>query len=168
MGSYVQFIGAGDQNGDGDVDLLARNGRGLMLFKGKGNGRFGSRTAVPGSWGVYNRITSGADLNGDGRLDLVARRTKGAVFILPSSGAGTFGMPVGPATNVRSLRSMTGAGNLVGDAAPDLVGVKDNTLVVVPNRGTFDLGPPSTPVSSFAARTPCSTSATGTATAPVT
>lgn len=142
MGSYVQFIGAGDQNGDGNVDLLARNGRGLMLFKGKGNGRFGARTAVPGSWGAYNRIAGGADFNGDGRLDLVARRTKGAVFILPSSGSGTFGTPVGPATNVRSLRSMTGAGNLVGDAAPDLVGVKDNTLVVVANRGTFDLGAP--------------------------
>lgn len=142
MGSYVQLIGAGDQNGDGNVDLLARNGKGLTLFKGKGNGRFGARSAVPGSWRAYNRIASGADFNGDGRLDLVARRSKGAVFILPSTGGGTFGTPVGPATNVRSLRSMTGAGNLVGDAAPDLVGVKGNTLVVIANRGTFDLGTP--------------------------
>ncbi len=142
MGHVVQLIGAGDQNGDGNVDLLARDGRGLTLLKGKGNGRFGSRTQVPGSWRVYNRIASGADFNGDGRLDLVARRSKGAVFILPSRGDGSFGTPVGPATNVRSLRSMTGAGNLVGDPAPDLVGVKDNALVVVPNRGTFDLGAP--------------------------
>ncbi|WP_107772157.1 FG-GAP-like repeat-containing protein [Nocardioides sediminis] len=142
MGSYSQFVGAGDQNGDGKVDLLARNGKGLTLLKGKGNGRFGARSAVPGAWGVYNRLASGADFNGDGRLDLVARRSKGAVFILHSRGDGSFGTPFGPATNVRSLRSMTGAGNLVGDAAPDLVGVKDNALVVVPHRGTFDLGAP--------------------------
>ncbi|KRF29390.1 FG-GAP-like repeat-containing protein [Nocardioides sp. Soil805] len=142
MGSYSQLIGAGDQNGDGNVDLLGRSARGLTLFKGKGDGRFGARSAVPGSWGIYNRIASGADFNGDGRLDLVARRSKGAVFILPSRGGGSFGTPVGPATNVRSLRSMTGAGNLVGDAAPDLVGVKDNSLVLIANRGTFDLGAP--------------------------
>jgi hypothetical protein len=142
MGSYVQLVGAGDQNGDGNVDLLARSAKGLTLIKGKGNGRFGARSTVPGSWRVYNRITSGADFNGDGRLDLVARRSKGAVFVVPSRGDGTFGTPVGPATNARSLRSITGAGNLVGDAAPDLVGVKDNSLVVVANRGTFDLGAP--------------------------
>ncbi len=124
---------------------------------------------MPGSWWVYNRITSGADFNGDGRLDLVARRTKGEVFILPSSGDGTFATPVGPATNVRSLRSMTGAGNLVGDAAPDLVGVKDNTLVVVaqprhlrPRRADRHRRLAS------ARPTGSSTPATGTATAPVT
>ena len=40
---------------------LVRSAKGLTLIKGKGNGRFGARSTVPGSWRAYNRITSGAD-----------------------------------------------------------------------------------------------------------
>ena len=69
---------------------------------------------------------------------------------------------------MRSLRSLTGAGNLVGDAAPDLVGVKDDALVVVANRGTFDLGAPIDTGVSFAGADLLLNAATGTATAPAT
>ncbi|MEO5664714.1 MAG: FG-GAP-like repeat-containing protein [Nocardioides sp.] len=143
MGSYSQFIGVGDQNGDGAADVFARDVKGrLFSYAGTGTGTFGARSAVPGSWSAYNRITGGADFNGDGRSDLVARTAKGKVYIHLSHGDGSFSLPVGPAANVRALRSLTSAGNLVGDAAPDLIGVKGNSLVVVANKGTFELGAP--------------------------
>lgn len=143
MGNYGQFIGVGDQNGDGSADVFARDVKGgLYMYAGTGSGSFGARSAVAGSWSAYNRITGGADFNGDGRSDLVARTAKGKVFIHLARGDGSFSLPIGPAANVRALRSLTSAGNLVGDAAPDLIGVKDNSLVVVPNKGTYELGAP--------------------------
>jgi hypothetical protein len=143
MGNYSQFIGVGDQNGDGSADVFARDVKGgLSMYAGTGAGAFGARSAVAGSWSAYNRITGGADFNGDGRGDLVARTAKGKVFVHIARGDGTFSLPIGPAANVRALRSLTSAGNLVGDAAPDLIGVKGNSLVVVPNKGTYELGAP--------------------------
>ena len=151
MGSYTQFIGVGDQTGDGSPDVFARDGKGrLFLFAGKGSGAFGGRATVPGSWSAYNRVTGGADFNGDGRGDLVGRTAKGKIFIHVSHGDGSFSQAIGPAANVRALRSLTSAGNLVGDAAPDLIGVKGNSLVVVPHKGTFDLGAPVDTGMSFA------------------
>ena len=143
MGNYTQFLGVGDQNGDGDPDLIARDTKGrLFAYAGNGSGAFGGRKVVAGSWGKYNRIAGGADFNGDGRGDLVARTTKGKTYLHVSGGSGSFSKPIGPVANVRALRSLTTAGNLVGDAAPDLVAVKGNALVVVAHKGTFELGAP--------------------------
>ena len=151
MGNYSQFIGVGDQNGDGSADLFARDVKGgLFMYPGTGSGSFGARSVVAGSWSAYNRVTGGADFNGDGRGDLVARTAKGKVYIHLARGDGSFSLPIGPAANVRALRSLTSAGNLVGDGAPDLIGVKGNSLVVVPNKGTYELGAPIDTGASFA------------------
>ena len=72
----------------------------------------------------------------------MGRTKKGKVFIHLARTDGSFSLPIGPAANVRALRSLTSAGNLVGDAAPDMIGVKGNSLVVVPNKGTYELGAP--------------------------
>lgn len=151
MGNYTQFIGVGDQNGDGAADLFVRDGKGrLYLFAGKGSGRFGARSVVAGPWSRYDRVSGGGDFNGDGRGDLVARTKKGKVYIHFARGDGSFSKAVGPAANVRALRSLTSAGNLVGDAAPDLIGVKGNSLVVVAHKGTYELGAPIDTGASFA------------------
>ena len=71
-----------------------------------------------------------------------AATAKGKVYIHTSHGDGTFSPRLGPTANVRALRSLTSAGNLVGNAAPDLIGVKGNSLVVVANKGTIELGSP--------------------------
>ncbi|QIK75594.1 FG-GAP-like repeat-containing protein [Nocardioides piscis] len=143
MGNYAQFIGVGDQNGDGTADLVVRHVKGsLQLFSGTGTGGFGSRSKVAGPWSRYTQVTGGADFNSDGRGDLVGRDRKGKVFVHFGHGDGSFSPAVGPTANVRSLRSLSSAGNLVGDAAPDLVGVKGNSLMVVANKGTYEIGAP--------------------------
>ena len=61
--------------------------------------------------------------------------------MLPGRGDGTYGAALGPATNLKSMRMLTGA-QLVGGAGGDLIGVAGKTLVVVANRDTFELGAP--------------------------
>ena len=172
MGSYVQFIGVGDQNGDGNVDLLARNGKGASSSsRARATAASVPGRAVPGLVvGVYNRITSGADFNGDGRARPGrAAQPRARSSSSSSAGDGTFWLPIGPATNVRSLRSHDRAGNLVGDAAPDLVGVKGNSLVVVAQPGHLRPRCADRHRRLLRRRRPASsTSATGTATAPAT
>ena len=139
-GNYRQIIGAGDVNGDGRADLLLRTKNRLFLQTGYGTGRFAAPKRVAGSWSGYNRVVAG-DFNGDGRSDLVARTSKGNMMLMPGRGDGTYGAALGPATNLKSMRWITGA-NMVGGAGADLIGVSGKQLVVVANRDTFELGAP--------------------------
>ncbi|RYB91473.1 hypothetical protein EUA06_09115 [Nocardioides glacieisoli] len=136
-GNYRQIIGAGDVNSDGRADLLLRTKNRLLLQTGYGTGRFAKPTKVAGSW-RYNRYVAG-DFNGDGRADLVARTYTGNMMLLPGRGDGTYGAALGPATNLKSMRLITGA-QMVGGQGADLVGVAGKQLVVVANRDTFELG----------------------------
>lgn len=138
--SYRQIIGAGDLNGDGRADLLLRSKNRLYLQTGYGTGLFARPQRVAGAWSKVNRIVTG-DFNRDGRTDLAARTSAGQMMVYPGHGNGSFGAPVGPATNLRTMRAITSA-NLVGGPGADLVGVAGKQLVVVANRDTFELGAP--------------------------
>ena len=169
---YTMTIGGGDLNSDGKVDVLARDKAGaLWLYAGTGRSLLGARTRLAGSWAGYDAITGGGDYTGDGRADLYARKAAdGTGVILPGRGNGTFGYPFGPFGRVRGLTSLSGPGTVVHTAAPDLVGLRGDRLVVVAHAGTQNTLPsrrsPSAPRSRPPA--PSSTWATGTATATAT
>ncbi|CAA9357241.1 MAG: hypothetical protein AVDCRST_MAG36-2375 [uncultured Nocardioidaceae bacterium] len=141
FGNYLQLVGPGDLTGDGRSDVVARRKGGLHLYPGDGAGGFGAAQRLGGSWSGYDRIVAG-DYTADGRPDIVARARSGKVYVFPGLGGTSFGAPLGPVANLRSVRFLSGGGQLVGGAGSDLMGVSGEKLVVLANRDTFDLGAP--------------------------
>ncbi|MEU3921763.1 FG-GAP-like repeat-containing protein [Streptomyces sp. NPDC029004] len=88
----LTLIGAGDLNGDGHGDLLARDAGGeLWRYDGTGTGTLKPRVLVFSDWGAgRNAFVGVGDLDGDGRNDLVSRDTAGRLLRNSGDGKGSF------------------------------------------------------------------------------
>ncbi len=92
-GGMDLVVQAGDWDGDGRHDVIARNAAngGLYLYAGTGTGGFRSGRQIGSGWGGYAEIVAPTDWNGDGTTDLVARRTSdGALVLFAGNGRGGF------------------------------------------------------------------------------
>ncbi|MEV0743713.1 VCBS repeat-containing protein [Streptomyces sp. NBC_01220] len=92
--AYDKLVGAGDYNGDGRTDLLARTKGGtLYLYPGTGvaSKPFKSRVNIGGGWNTYKKLAAPGDINGDGKADLVGVDGKGDLYRYTSTGTGKFG-----------------------------------------------------------------------------
>jgi len=116
----------GDVDGDGDLDVVVPDGRGvdnLLWFQNplpSGDptaGRQWTRHAI-GSTESWCKDVELADLDGDGRLD-VATRTPSKVIVYFQTGADTWSETTVPAVNLGS--EGMASGDVDGDGAVDLV-----------------------------------------------
>src|SRR5699024_6932750 len=129
-------------DGDGRVDLFARDGDGVLWrFPGTGNRSFGTPVKVSGGWGRYATITGYGDFDRDGVGDLLVRVKGEGGYVRPSRGDGTFAPQVGPVPRLKKGKAF-GAARLDGDSSPDVVARRGANLVTFTNRGTFHLGRP--------------------------
>ncbi|MET8508226.1 FG-GAP-like repeat-containing protein [Streptomyces sp. NPDC004787] len=123
-------LAAGDVDGDGLPDVLARSATGLWLHRGgpavDGRPTFAAKAALQiggPEWAGYDVILPG-DVTGDGRADVWGRdRATGALRQYASQGATALAAPValsgGPWT-VADRRLVVSAGDVTGDGLADL------------------------------------------------
>ncbi len=115
---HPHAVRAADVDGDGHADLLVddRDGEGIRLFPGRGDGGFGGSRLVPVGGDPY-RAMDLADIDGDGRLDLVTPNPD-HVAIVRGDGTGSFG----PASTLRPgfAPFSVVAADFDGDGATDI------------------------------------------------
>lgn len=89
---YTAVVGAGDLNGDGYGDVLARYESGtLYRYDGTGTGLLEERVLLASGWGGwYDTVLGAGDVTGDGHADLVARDRDGVLWRNDGKGDGTF------------------------------------------------------------------------------
>jgi hypothetical protein len=139
---------AGDFDGDGRADVLAREASSGMLYLHEGNGR--GLLAFPGSvigrgWDAMSAIVSGHDYDLDGNVDVLAREgSTGVLWLYPGTGYGTLGDRVQIGTGWNGMRHLTGVGDLDHDGVPDLLAVRDSDdcLYFYGGRGTGTFASP--------------------------
>ena len=77
--AFTAILGPGDWNGDGNVDLLARQSDGsLLLYRGNGHAGWitGSGEPIGTGWGGFTALPANGDFNGDGFPDILARNVR--------------------------------------------------------------------------------------------
>ena len=146
-GGYNLLAAAGDLDGDGHVDLLARDrdGDAVAFRRQRRRGPSARRSQVPG---IVERLrhdrrrtaTSPATA---GPTSWSAREPAATATCCPVDGDGTFGHPLGPIDRPRGLGALVGGGHVVGDGTPDVVVRTGGDRRRVPrNPGTVDTAPP--------------------------
>ncbi|MFJ1868743.1 FG-GAP-like repeat-containing protein [Streptomyces sp. NPDC088097] len=115
--SNSQTLGA-DFNGDGQADIVARDGSGnLKVWTHNAGGYFNAPVTVTSGWNFTQTVA--ADFDGDGKADLIARDGSGNLKRWNGRGDGTFGAPV-QVTGGWDF-TQTAAADFDGDGKADLI-----------------------------------------------
>lgn len=95
-GPFTSVFAAGDFDGKGGVDLLARSTDGVLrLYPNDGHGGFGSIRAVDAGWNGFTTLFSPGDFDGVAGPDVLARAADGRLYLYSGNGRGGFAQTFG-------------------------------------------------------------------------
>ncbi|WP_093738838.1 MULTISPECIES: FG-GAP repeat domain-containing protein [unclassified Streptomyces] len=122
--NYTWITQAGDLDGDGLADVLARTPGGA-LYRYPGQRGYDIDTA-PKSWlangfAGYTSLFATDDFSGDGLPDLLARDTAGKLWLYKGNGKGGFAARVAIGTGWKAYTLVTGRSDLSGDGRADII-----------------------------------------------
>ena len=118
------IVGAGDFNGDGRMDVVARrtSSGALYLYPGNGTGGWLPRTTIGSDWNRFSAVVAPGDFNGDGRADLLAReRSTGILWLYPGNGTGGLLSRVQVGTGWNGMTAIMSPGDFNGDRTTDVL-----------------------------------------------
>jgi len=124
---------AGDWDGNGAVDVVARSvstGQ-LLLYRGNGLGGFRAALVIGVRWGGFDAIVAPGDLTGDGRPDLIGRTTDGRLHLYPGNGRGGFGVSRVVGTHWAGMAKISAMGDWTGDGHVDLIAVDRSGMALI-------------------------------------
>ncbi|MFD6758520.1 FG-GAP-like repeat-containing protein [Streptomyces roseolus] len=138
-GQYDQLTSPGDVNGDGYVDLVARQAStgDVYFYAGTATHAVKARVRIAADWKLYKRIQGAGDLNGDGRGDLLGVDAAGVLWRYYGTATGGVAprVKVGGGWGVYS--ALVGVGDLSGDGRADLLArTTDGKLYRYASNGT--------------------------------
>ncbi|MFH9741528.1 FG-GAP-like repeat-containing protein [Streptomyces roseolus] len=142
-GQYDQLTSPGDVNGDGYVDLVARQAStgDMYFYAGTATHAVKARVRIAADWKLYKRVVGAGDLNGDGRGDLLGVDAAGVLwrYYGTATGGVTARAQVGGGWGTYS--ALVGVGDLSGDGRADLVArTTDGKLYRYASNGAGNFG----------------------------
>ena len=115
---------AGDVDGDGHADVIARDVTtgNLLLYAGDGAGGLGPARRIGRGWQVFSDLAAPGDFTGDGHPDVLgARRDDGTLWLYPGNGRAGWLTPRRVGAGWLSRDLLTAVGDWTGDGNPDVV-----------------------------------------------
>ncbi|KAB1886923.1 VCBS repeat-containing protein [Microbacterium maritypicum] len=101
-GGFTLATNAGDFDGDGRQDLIARSADGnLWLYPTNGRGSWGGPRQIGYGWGGFTSILGAGDFDRNGLMDVITRAADGTLYLYRGNGAGGWGTstPIGTGWN---------------------------------------------------------------------
>ena len=132
------LVGAGDWNGDGRPDVIARVGSSLKVFLGRPKLRWSAPITLATTFSNYISVAVPGDLNGDGSRDLVALGRDGNLYLFASTG-----LQVRPPVVLRAVPgvyAIAAGGDLTGDGIPDIVLRRGQSVSILSGIGQGRVG----------------------------
>ena len=129
----------GDQDGDGQADVIAVDEDGTLLQYSVRGDRLSSAYSIGRGWQTFSWISNVPDVDGDRLTDLVGRRAEdGTLWLLRGQGGGTYGSAKQVGRGWNGLSLLTVMEDITGDGLPDLLGRAANGDLI---RYSFTGGP---------------------------